>query len=84
MTLRIRDAKRVLQDLLHAQGFNIGMNLGHCAGAGLPGHIHWHVVPRWKGDTNFMAVTGGVRVIPQALQAVDEQFRKLSAEMRLP
>lgn len=81
---RICDAKRVLQKALGARGFNIGMNLGRCAGAGLPEHIHWHIVPRWSGDTNFMAVTGNVRVIPQALQAVDEQFRAAAAELELP
>jgi len=84
LTLRIRDAKRVLQRAVSAKGFNIGMNLGRCAGAGLPEHLHWHLVPRWEGDTNFMAVTGRARVIPQALQAVNERFRALSAELGLP
>jgi ATP adenylyltransferase len=83
LALRVRDAKRVMQRVVNAQGFNIGMNLGRCAGAGLPGHLHWHIVPRWDGDTNFMAVTGAVRVIPEALQAVDEKFRVLSAELGL-
>jgi ATP adenylyltransferase len=69
-----RDVKRVLQETLHAQGFNIGINLGHCAGAGLPGHLHIHVVPRWGGDTNFMAVLGEVTVIPQALAATRRLF----------
>lgn len=84
LTLRIRDAKCVLQRIVKAQGFNIGMNLGRCAGAGLPDHLHWHLVPRWEADTNFMAVTGQVRVIPQALKVVDEKFRTLSAELGLP
>jgi ATP adenylyltransferase len=84
LAVRIRDAKRVVQQVVNAQGFNIGMNLGRCAGAGLPGHLHWHVVPRWAGDTNFMAVTGAVRVIPQALLVVDEKFRALSVELGLP
>ena len=83
LTLRIRDAKRVLQEALGAEGFNIGMNLGRCAGAGLPDHIHWHIVPRWSGDTNFMAVTGQVRVIPETLQAVYEKFRAAAAEAGL-
>lgn len=71
---RTRDVKRVLESAVSAQGFNIGINVGHCAGAGLPGHLHIHVVPRWSGDVNFMAVTGDVKVIPDSLRAVREQF----------
>jgi ATP adenylyltransferase len=62
----------LIERLMNAEGFNIGVNLGRAAGAGLPGHLHWHVVPRWTGDTNFMAVIGGVDVIPQALDALWE------------
>jgi ATP adenylyltransferase len=69
-----RDTKRVLEAALNSQGFNIGINLGHCAGAGLPGHLHLHVVPRWAGDTNFMAVLGDVKVIPQSLAEVRRLF----------
>lgn len=61
-------AARALRAGMNAQGYNVGFNVGKCAGAAVPGHVHAHVVPRWHGDTNFMEVLGGVRVIPQALQ----------------
>lgn len=60
-------SERLLRESMQCQGVNIGMNLGRCAGAGVPGHVHMHVLPRWEGDTNFMQTIGGVRVQPQAL-----------------
>lgn len=68
----ITEIVRIIERTMNAQGFNIGLNLGHVAGAGVPGHLHWHIVPRWSGDTNFMPVIAGIDVIPQALDAAWE------------
>lgn len=70
---------RALKAAMNPQGMNLGMNLGRCAGAGVPGHCHMHLVPRWHGDVNFMEVVGRVRVIPQALE---EAYRTLSEAVR--
>lgn len=67
-------AKVLLDKVLEPHGYNIGINISKIAGAGIPGHLHIHIVPRWKGDTNFMPVTGDTRVISQSL---DELFKKL-------
>lgn len=69
-----RDALRLLTDTIHPHGFNVGMNIGRCAGAGLPDHLHTHIVPRWNGDTNYMAIVGDVRVIPQALDTLRDRL----------
>ena len=65
---------RIYQQRLNADGFNIGLNLGRVAGAGLPGHLHWHLVPRWLGDNNFMPVLADTRVISQSLDSLWEML----------
>jgi len=73
------EAEELLRTAINPQGINIGINLGRCAGAGVPGHIHVHVVPRWAGDVNFMQTVGQVRVIPQAL---DESYAHLAEVLK--
>jgi len=67
-------AAGLMRRVLEPQGMNIGINEGIAGGAGVPGHLHAHLVPRWGGDTNFMTVVGGVRVIPAALEAVYARY----------
>jgi ATP adenylyltransferase len=69
------ETKDLLQEVLVPQGFNVGINLGRIAGAGIPGHVHIHIVPRWKGDHNFMPVTAGTKVISQSLSVI---YKKLN------
>jgi ATP adenylyltransferase len=64
----------ILDRLLRPNGYNIGVNLGRSAGAGLPGHLHWHIVPRWDGDTNFLPILAETKVIVESLQAFYDRF----------
>ena len=74
-----RDCISALRHVMKPEGFNVGMNLGSCAGAGIAEHLHVHVVPRWNGDTNFMPVLGQTTVVPQALQELAAQLRPVLA-----
>jgi ATP adenylyltransferase len=79
-----RDVQAVLTEVISPMGFNIGVNIGRAGGAGLPGHLHMHVVPRWDGDTNFMTVTSDVRVISQAMDHLYDDLIVTSKKMGLP
>jgi len=70
----LQKAVAVLDKAYSPQGFNVGLNLGRSAGAGIDGHMHWHVVPRWEGDTNFMPILADCRVLPEHL---DEAYERL-------
>jgi len=74
----LRTMVGILDRMLRPQGYNIGVNQGKSAGAGLPGHLHWHVVPRWDGDTNFMPVVGETKVIVESLH---EFYDRLVSEL---
>lgn len=70
----------LLDDVLKPDGYNVGMNLGRVAGAGIPSHLHIHVVPRWNGDVNFMPVVSGTRVVSQSLEALYEALVEARAK----
>ncbi len=75
MMLLVKASVKALRKVYNPHGFNIGINMGEAAGAGIAGHIHIHIVPRWVGDTNFMTITAGVKVVPQSLE---DAWRQLS------
>ncbi len=80
----IREIKKALSLSINPHGFNVGINFGRCAGAGLPGHMHIHVVPRWNGDTSFMAVCSNTDVISQSLSELWQLLKEKSKEHDLP
>src|SRR5204862_7564160 len=76
MTALAQRMEAVLRQLYSPDGINLGMNIGKAAGAGVAGHIHMHVLPRWVGDTNFMTVTSETRMLPESLEQTYERIRK--------
>ncbi len=70
-------SERALRELSHPQGFNIGMNVGRAAGAGIDAHLHWHIVPRWNGDTNFMPVLAEVKVVSEDMAEQCKRLREI-------
>lgn len=80
----IRECQRALEFAISPDGFNAGMNFGRCAGAGLPEHMHIHIVPRWNGDTNYMHVCSDTDVISQSMDELYGLLKKVSAEHGLP
>lgn len=79
----LRRSMMVMDRMMEPQGYNVGLNQGRVAGAGLPGHLHWHLVPRWLGDVNFMPTISETRVIVESLESFYDRFRlELEAEMR--
>ena len=79
-----RDSQKALSAAISPHGFNVGMNFGRCAGAGIPEHMHIHIVPRWDGDTNFMHVCSDTDVISQGLEELYGQLKEISARDGLP
>jgi ATP adenylyltransferase len=76
MFLFIQKSVRVLKKVLNPDGFNIGANIGGVAGAGVPGHVHFHVIPRWLGDTNFMSIVGDTKIINDSLNRIYNKLKK--------
>lgn len=84
LTKLVRESQKALSLAIKPHGFNVGMNFGRYAGAGLPDHLHIHIVPRWDGDTNYMKVCSDTAVISQSLTELLEQLSRISKEHNLP
>ncbi len=79
----LRSSMDILRQVMKPEGFNVGLNLGSVAGAGVEDHMHFHIVPRWGGDTNYMTVIGEVRVIPEHLWATYDKLKPYFDELKL-
>ena len=77
----LKRSERALIELSKPQAFNLGMNLGRVAGAGIDDHLHWHIVPRWNGDTNFLPVLAEVKVVSEEMQMQWRRLRELFAAL---
>ncbi len=84
LMMLVRDAQVALKDVLNCHGFNVGINIGRCAGAGVPDHVHIHIVPRWDGDTNYMSVCSDTDVISQSMQELYAELKSYAEQNSLP
>jgi ATP adenylyltransferase len=73
----VKLSTQILQDALNCQGFNLGLNHGAVAGAGIPAHLHWHIIPRWSGDTNFFPLIAETKVLAETLEATFDRLKPL-------
>lgn len=78
----LEHSKKCLEKILKPEGYNIGINLGRIAGAGFPGHLHVHLVPRWKGDVNFMPITGKTKVMSLSLKTLYDRLSSCAQELK--
>jgi len=75
LIIKVKESIRILKEVMKPDGFNVGLNLSQVAGAGMADHVHFHIVPRWNGDTSYMTVLGEVRVIPEDLKSTYKRLK---------
>lgn len=76
ISLRVKQGVKLIKDIMNAQGVNVGMNLGAAAGAGIEQHVHYHLLPRWKGDTNFITTIANTRAYPADFEEIFQKLKK--------